>query len=157
MLAIVLCGAVCRYLCCCCRLRRRCCCSVRDSHPEAIHESVSTAGAGRQVLWWLLKPFIQKSWRPDAARTSDELMAWRQVLRRLGLKLAVTSISSFVLKAVLELLDQLGVFAHGKNSTKFLLCRPFAPRVCPPCSPCFSSSSMPTIWPSPRTTTPGGL
>ena len=48
-------------------------------------------------------------------------MAWRQVLRRLGLKLAVTSISSFVLKAVLELLDQLGVFAHGKNSTKFAL------------------------------------
>ena len=76
---------------------------------------------GSRVLWWLLKPFIQKSWRPDEAKTSDELKAWRQVLRRLGLKLAVTSISSFVLKAVLELLDQLGIFADGKNSLKFAM------------------------------------
>jgi hypothetical protein len=76
---------------------------------------------GSPVLWWLLKPFIQKSWRPDEAKTSDELKAWRQVLRRLGLKLAVTSISSFVLKAVLELLDQLGTFNDGKNSLKFAL------------------------------------
>jgi hypothetical protein len=76
---------------------------------------------GSQVLWWLLKPFIRKHWRPDEARTSDELKAWRQVLRRLGLKLAVTSISSFVLKAVLELLDRLGIFSGGKNSLKFAL------------------------------------
>ncbi len=76
---------------------------------------------GNQVLWWLLKPFVQKNWRPDEAKTSDELKAWRQVLRRLGLKLAVTSISSCVLKAVLELLDQVGVFADGKNSLKFAL------------------------------------
>ena len=76
---------------------------------------------GSRVLWWLLKPFIQKSWRPDEAKTSDELKAWRQVLRRLGLKLAVTSISSFVLKAVLELMDVLGVFAGGQYSLKFAL------------------------------------
>jgi hypothetical protein len=76
---------------------------------------------GSRVLWWLLKPFIQKSWRPDEAKTSDELKAWRQVLRRLGLKLAVTSISSFVLKAVLELMDVLGVFAGGKYSLMFAL------------------------------------
>jgi hypothetical protein len=76
---------------------------------------------GSRVLWWLMKPFIQKSWRPDEAKTSDELKAWRQVLRRLGLKLAVTSISSFVLKAVLELMDVVGVFDDGKNSLKFAL------------------------------------
>ena len=43
------------------------------------------------------------------------------MLRRLGLKLAVTSISSFVLKAVLELMDVLGVFDDGNNSLEFAL------------------------------------
>ena len=76
---------------------------------------------GSKVLWWLLKPFIQKGWTPDEARTSDELKAWRQVLRRLGLKLAVTSITSFVLKAVLELIAQLGVFNNGDDSLNFAL------------------------------------
>ncbi len=76
---------------------------------------------GSRVLWWLLKPFIQKAWRPNEAKTSHELNAWRQVLRRLGLKLAVTSISSFVLKAVLVLMDVLGVFAGGQYSLKFAL------------------------------------
>jgi len=76
---------------------------------------------GSRVLWWLLKPFIQKSWRPDEAKTSDELKAWRQVLRRLGLKLAVTSIGSFVLKAVFELMDVLGVFDDGNSSLQFAL------------------------------------
>ena len=38
MLAIVLCGAMFRNLSCC-RRRRRCCCSVRNSHPEAGHDS----------------------------------------------------------------------------------------------------------------------
>ncbi len=76
---------------------------------------------GSRVLWWLLKPFIHNSWRPDEARISDELKSWRQVLRRLGLKLAVTSIGSFVLKAVLELLDRLGTFDGGKYSLEFAL------------------------------------
>ena len=43
------------------------------------------------------------------------------MLRRLGLKLAVTSISSFVLKAVLELMARLSVFSDGDNSLNFAL------------------------------------
>ena len=89
---------------------------IQQPHMSALQRMV----LGSKVLWWLLKPFIQKTWKPDDERISDELKIWRQALRRLGLTLAVTSISSFVLKALLELLDMLGTF-QGRDSLKFAL------------------------------------
>jgi hypothetical protein len=67
---------------------------------------------GSNVLQFLLKPFISKDFvKKDDFQVSNELREWRETLRSLGIRLALVSISSFVLKAVLELLALLNFFS----------------------------------------------